>query len=83
VTETTSEAMKRFITTIESKNTSTDKNVDEVLNDGAATIAPFLTNPQRHTEHIRIILEGIAINLMITSMTTVMNTIPFFGLRLS
>jgi hypothetical protein len=81
VTETPSEAMKRFITTIESINKSTDKNVAEALNEGAATIAPFLTNPQRHTEHIRIILEGVALRLMIMSMTSVMNTIPFFGRR--
>jgi hypothetical protein len=78
VTETPSEAVKRFITTIESMQTSTYKNPDELLNDGAATIAPFLTNPQRHTEHIRIILQGIIIN----AFTTSLSTIPFFG-RLS
>jgi hypothetical protein len=74
VTETPSEAMKRFITTIESMS-STNKNLDELLNDGAATIAPFLTNPQRHTEHIRIILRGIILN----AFTTSFSSIPFFG----
>lgn len=74
MTETPSEAMKRFITTIESMS-STNKNLDELLNDGAATIAPFLTNPQRHTEHIRIILRGIILN----AFTTSFSSIPFFG----
>jgi len=59
------EAMTAFIDTIDaSKNVVMPifKTPEDVIDYGTAIITPFLTNPERHREHIRTILDGIVMN---------------------
>jgi hypothetical protein len=58
------ESMKQFIAKAESIRSYYEpiyKDPMAALDDGAETLAPFLSNPDRDKQAVRIILEGIAI----------------------
>jgi hypothetical protein len=77
MSETPAAAMRRFIETFGRKQDPFSwvyKTGVEALDDGATIIEPFLANPSRNKEHIRIILEGI---LMHTTLATVPTLFPF------
>jgi hypothetical protein len=68
-------AMRRFIETFRSGQPEAFpwvyKSGGDALDDGATIIAPFLANPTRHKEHIRLILEGIFMHALASAFPAV------------
>jgi hypothetical protein len=80
--DTPRDALERFITQIEAIRSPFEplfKKSDEALDAGVAALRPFLANPTRYEQAVRVMLEGIVTNAFSSSLVA---TIPIFRSRL-